>query len=304
MSSFNKMHDPFKVYIVKSILHFFILVTLLLFLTSTTNESGWVKLLDKNLSKWEIYQSYRFPENSDASVPVNAKGEKIQPIGYHKNEANVISVNMVDNEPVLRISGEIYGCVFTKQEFQNYHLKLKMKWGSLKWHPRKNQPLDSGILYHSQGECGSDYWHSWMHSEELQIMEGGLGDYWCCGATGGSVKMRTVNNKMGIYDPNGTELNMGVDGREGFVQHKENFEIPGEWNTIELICFGDKSLHIVNGHLVMAVSKMVFKDGETLKRLDEGKIQLQSEAGEVFYKEIEIKELNSVPKQFKAYFNN
>ena len=69
------MHDPFKVYIVKSILHFFILVTLLLFLTSTTNESGWVKLLDKNLSKWEIYQSYRFPENSDASVPVNAKGE-------------------------------------------------------------------------------------------------------------------------------------------------------------------------------------------------------------------------------------
>jgi hypothetical protein len=53
----------------------------------------------------------------------------------------------------------------------------------------------------------------------------------------------------------------------------------------------------------MVVSKMVFKDGDTLKRLDNGKIQLQSEAGEVFYKEIEIKKLNSVPKQYKAYFN-
>jgi hypothetical protein len=287
----------------KRILRFFILGTLVLFFTSSSTESGWVKLLDKKLSKWEIYQSYRFPENSDASVPVNAKGEKIQPIGYNKNEANLMSVTMVGNEPVLRISGEIYGCIFTKQVFQNYHLKLKMKWGSLKWHPRKKAPLDSGILYHSHGECGTDYWHSWMHSEELQVMEGGLGDYWCCGATGGTVKMKSINDKMGIYDPNGTELTMGVAGREGFVQHRVNYEIPGEWNTIELICFGDKSIHIVNGHVVMAISNLVYKDGDTLKPLIKGKIQLQSEAGEVFYKEIEVRKLNCLPKEYAVYFN-
>lgn len=287
----------------KKVTTFFILGTILLFFTSFSTESGWVKLLDKNLSKWEIYQSYRFHDGYDGTIPVNENGEKIKPIGYNKNEANLISVTMVDNEPVLRISGEIYGCVFTKQEFQNYHLKLKMKWGTLKWEPRKNEPMDSGVLYHSQGECGNDYWHSWMQSEEMQVMEGGLGDYWCCGATGGHVRMRTPDDYMGIYDPNGTEYPMGVDGRRnGFVQHSGNFEKPGEWNMIELICFGDKSVHIVNGHLVMAISKLVFKDGNTVKPLVKGKIQLQSEAAEVFYKDVEIKKLNRVPKEYETYF--
>lgn len=275
-----------------------------IFISSFSSEKGWTSLLDKNLSKWEIYQSYRFHDGYDGTVPVNANGEKIKPIGYNKNEANLISVTMVNNEPVLRISGETYGCVFTKQEFQNYHLKLKMKWGTLKWEPRKNEPMDSGVLYHSQGECGNDYWHSWMQSEEMQVMEGGLGDYWCCGATGGRVKMRTPDDYMGIYDPNGTEYPMGVDGtRNGFVQHSGNFEIPGEWNTIELICFGDKSIHIVNGHVVMAISNLVYKDGDALKPLTKGKIQLQSEAAEVFYKDVEIMKLNRVPKEYETYFN-
>ena len=287
----------------KRILHYFILGTVLLFFTSFSNESRWIKLLDKNLSQWQTYLSYRFQDGYNGSIPVNDKGEKIQPIGYNKNEANVVSVSTVDNEPVLRISGEIYGCVFTKQEFQNYHLKLKVKWGTQKWAPRRNEPMDSGVLYHSQGECGNDYWHSWMQSEEMQVMEGGLGDYWCCGATGGRVKMRTPDDNMGIYDPKGTEYQMGVNGtRNGFVQHSGNFEIPGAWNTIELICFGDKSVHIVNGHVVMAISKLVYKDGESVKPLVKGKIQLQSEAAEVFYKEIEIKKLNRVPAEYAAYF--
>jgi hypothetical protein len=115
--------------------------------------------------------------------------------------------------------------------------------------------------------------------------------------------MKSINDKMGIYDPNGTELTMGVAGREGFVQHRVNYEIPGEWNTIELICFGDKSIHIVNGHVVMAISNLVYKDGDTLKPLIKGKIQLQSEAGEVFYKEIEVRKLNCLPKEYAVYFN-
>jgi hypothetical protein len=289
----------------KKIMSFFILSAVLLFFTSFSGESGWIKLLDKNLNNWETYLSYRFQDGYNGSIPVNAKGEKVQPIGYNKNEANVISVAMENNEPVLRISGEIYGCVFTKQEFENYDLKLKVKWGTLKWEPRKKDPKDSGLLYHSQGECGVDYWHSWMQSEEFQIMEGGFGDYWCCAATGAHVKMHDpgARNDMGIYDPNGIDTPMGVGGtRTGFVQHSQDFEKPGEWNSVELICFGDKSIHIVNGHVVMALSKMVYKDGDTLTPLVKGRIQLQSEASEVFYKEIEIRKINNVPAEYKSYF--
>jgi len=290
----------------KKIMVYIILSTLLLFFTSFSMESGWIKLLDKNLNQWETYLSYRYNENFNGLVPVNDKGEIIKPVGYNKNEANVFSVAIVNNEPVLRISGEIYGCIFTKQEFQNYHLKLKIKWGTQKWEPRLKDPMDSGILYHSQGECGVDYWHSWMQSQEFQVMEGGLGDYWCCAATGAQVKMHdpAARNDMGVYDPDGISTPMGVGGtRTGFVQHSQDFEKPGEWNTLELICFGDKSIHIVNGHVVMALSKLVSKDGDVLKPLIKGRIQLQSEAAEVFYKDIEIRKIDSIPDKYKSYFN-
>jgi hypothetical protein len=63
----------------------------------------------------------------------------------------------------------------------------------------------------------------------------------------------------------------------------------GEWNEIELITYGDKSLHIVNGQVVMALKNSRYKDGDVIKPLTHGKLQLQSEAAEVYYKDIMIK---------------
>jgi hypothetical protein len=63
-----------------------------------------------------------------------------------------------------------------------------------------------------------------------------------------------------------------------------------------------KSLHIVNGILVMVLKNSRFWDGTKLNPLVEGKIQLQSEAGEVFYKEVMIKPINEMPNEFKKYF--
>jgi len=140
--------------------------------------SEWRALLDKDLSQWSIYQSYELKNGYRGSAPTDAEGNEIAPIGYDKNLKHVFSVIEEDHAPVLRISGEVYGCVFTKEDFKNYHLRLKTKWGALKWEPREDEPLDSGILYHSQGECGVDYWRSWMLSHEFQVMEGCIGEYW------------------------------------------------------------------------------------------------------------------------------
>ncbi len=75
-----------------------------------------------------------------------------------------------DGKPVTESVGEIYGCIFTKESFENYHLRLKVKWGEKKWVPRIDEYRIPG-LYHSQGECGVDYWRSWMLSQEFQIIE-------------------------------------------------------------------------------------------------------------------------------------
>jgi hypothetical protein len=270
-------------------------------------DTAWTSLLDRDLSKWGMYLSYKHQPGYNGAIPLDRNGVPIAPIGYDRNVNDVFSVSMEDGGAVLRISGEIYGCVFTKQEFRNYHLRLEVKLGSKKWEPRLDEAMDSGILYHSQGECGVDYWRSWMRAQEFQIMEKGFGDYWCVGPTGGQIRMHNPNarNDMGIYDPNGTLTPMGVGGtRTGFVRHNDNFEKPGEWNTVELICYQDKSVHIVNGHVVMAISNSVYREGDALKPLVAGKIQLQSEAAEVFYKEILIKSISALPDQYSALFDS
>ncbi|GAA4309352.1 DUF1080 domain-containing protein [Mucilaginibacter gynuensis] len=271
--------------------------------TSFVTDTGWTHLLDKNLSKWGMYLSYRHKLGYKGEVPKDAKGSPLKPIGYNKNEAKVFTVTEVNGEPVLRISGEIYGCVYTKQEFSNYHLKLMVKWGDKKWVPRLNEPKDSGVIYHSQGPAGVDYWHAWMLGQELQVMEAGCGDYWCIASS--AAKIRTLNTAAKkdtlVYSPKGKITIMGSGNN--FVQQSHNYEKPsGQWNLIELICFGDKSIHIVNGHVVMAISGSTYKDGDQLKPLVKGKLQLQSEAAEVFYKQVMIKPIDKVPAQYTAYF--
>ncbi len=108
----------------------FSLLAIILVSSFFLKQNRWVSLLDKDLSKWEIYQSYRHQVGYKGELPVTANGDTIMPIGYNGNEGQVFSVIEENGEPVLKITGEIYGCVFTKEIFENYHLKLKVRWGT------------------------------------------------------------------------------------------------------------------------------------------------------------------------------
>lgn len=290
----------------KPILNLLSAALFLLLTTSFQPQKEWTNLLDKNLSKWEIYQSYRHKVGYKGQVPVDENGKQIPPIGFNKNEANVFSVVMQNGEPVLRVSGEIYGCIYTKQDFENYHLKLKVKWGNKKWVPRLNEPMDSGILYNSQGKPGVDYWHSWMLSQEFQVSQhetgNSMGDYWCIANSQADIRADFSFKKDSLkYNAKGEIVTLG-NGLH-FVQASGNYESPqGEWTELELISFGGKSLHIVNGHVVMAISNSGYKDGDQRKPLTHGKIQLQSEAAELFYKDIMIRKISGIPSKYAAYF--
>lgn len=265
----------------------------------------WKNLLDKNLSQWNTYLSYRHKPEYNGQIPLNEKGESLLPIGYNKNTADVFTVINENGESVLRVSGEIYGCVFTKADYENYHLKLKVRWGEKKWDPRTDKLRDSGILYHSVGEAGKDYWRAWMLSQEFQLMEGHMGDYWNIANSAIDVRaflpegiMNPVANEKQPFLPiaTGTAVN-------GFCLRSENHESPpGKWTQIELICFEGKSLHIVNGHVVMVLKNSRYVENGKSLPLIKGKIQLQSEAAETFYKDIQIKELEQLPAEYKVYF--
>ncbi len=288
-------------------LPFLVLGTALLFTSAAfKTPADWVPLLDKDLSQWQNYESYRYQLGYKGQPLTDAQGRSIPPIGYDKNEANVFSVAMQGGEPVLRISGEIYGCVFTKKDFANYDLKLKVKWGTKKWVPRLDEPRDSGILYNSQGPCGVDYWRSWMLAQEFQVSEhqkgNAMGDYWCIANSAADIHAAYDATKDTLkFNPAAAYVNMG--GNTHFCQATANYELPnGQWNELELINVNGQSVHLVNGHVVLAVSNSAFVANGQRQPLTHGKIQLQSEAAEVFYKSIMIKPLDAMPAQYATYF--
>ncbi len=286
----------------KTLLLFFLGILILLCTTSFNPKDEWTPLLDKKLSKWEIYQSFKHQDGYKGEAPKDEHGNLLKPVGYNINKNNEFSVMEENGELILKIGGDIYGCVFTKQDFENYDLKLKVKWGDKKWVPRLNEDKDSGVLYHSQGKCGVEYWRTWMLSQEFQITEKGMGDYWSQASSRSDVKARKEGANY-YFDYNGVLTTFGSGtGNGGFCHAGLDAEKKDGWNDIELITYGDKSIRIVNGQVVMALKNSVFFDGDIAKPLVKGKIQLQCESAEVYYKDIIIKPINGIPTAYAGYF--
>ncbi|HEU5080814.1 MAG TPA: DUF1080 domain-containing protein [Opitutaceae bacterium] len=265
----------------------------------------WTDLLDKTLSKWDTYLSYQHKVGYDGSQPVGADGKPLEAIGYNKDATHVFSVEEIDGKLAVHVSGEFYGCIITKQEFENYRLKLKVKWGTKKWPPRLDKLRDGGVLYHSNGPCGVDYWRAWARSQEFQIMEGHMGDYWSIESSAIDIRAYLPEGTMNsVADATQSFLAFGAKPSvSGFCLRHENAESkPGEWTDVELVCFKGKSLHIINGHVVMVLKNSRYmKDGVAVP-MTKGKIQLQSEAGELYYADVKIQEIDSLPQEYEALF--
>ncbi|MBR7114624.1 MAG: DUF1080 domain-containing protein [Alistipes sp.] len=286
-----------------------LLLGLALLLSSCRQDEGWQSLLDSDLSHWRVYQSYQHTNDFRGRAPVDENGEKIPPIGYDKNLYDLFTVTEQAGEPVLHVSGQTYGCVISNQSYRNYHLRLQVKFGQKRWEPRLEKALDSGLLYHSVGDAGVDYWLSWMRSFEFQVMqsgttEGNSGDFWSIAGSKADIKISRPDpeKRTYYYDPEGEWLTVGSRGVTNFCGTEDHNSPDGEWTTLELICYEGQSLHIVNGEVVMALKNLRYTAEGGDVPLVEGRLQLQSEAGEVFYKGIEIRPLEQMPEEYVSYF--
>ncbi len=268
------------------------------------SQAEWTPLLDNQLSQWERYLSYAHKPGYDGSQPTTEAGIVIEPIGANPTGYDVFTVKTENGAPMLRVSGEYYGALTTRQTYRNYHLRLSFKWGEDIYDPRKELLKDSGILYHAQGPDGAEHWRSWKLSQELQIMQGHLGDYW--NQANSAIDVRAfipeyIMSPAADLSQDFIAVGAGQD-IQGYVMRSVNHEIENDWNQIELISYEGQSLHIVNGHIVMALrNSRYIKDGES-RPLRDGQIQIQSEAAEIFYKEIEIKEITNMPEHYREIF--
>lgn len=266
----------------------------------------WEDLIDADLSKWDTYLSFQHQVGYDGTAPKNEKGELIPPIGLNNSSYDVFTTIQEGEQTIIRNSGEYYGCLITKKEYDNYHFQLTYKWGNKTWAYRKNLLKDSGILYHSIGPMGAEYWRSWMLSQEFQIMEGHTGDFWS--QANSAIDVRAYPPESNL-DPLAHEaqdyLPITMFGPYGnYCLRSGNFEkAHDEWNTLDLYCFEGKSLHVVNGEIVMVLnnSRYIDENGEAVP-LTKGKIQLQSEAAEIFFRDIRIRRIDSLSQEHKALF--
>lgn len=169
----------------------------------------------------------------------------------------------IEEGGILHDTGKELGYVITEQRFSNFHFKLEFKWGEKKWAPRENAKRDSGICYNIPDDQ-EDY--IWPKSVECQVQEGDVGDFWL-------LEYATIQ----------------VDGKQNspsnhtqIVKKKDAEKPNGEWNTVEVISFNGKCVHIVNG--------VVVNYGENSSVIG-GRILLQSEYAEVYYKNVTLRKL-------------
>jgi hypothetical protein len=260
--------------------------------TNAAHKAEWEILFNgKDLDGWNTYIG---PDLNDSGKALTGT-----PIGLNNDPRHVFTVVKQDGENLIRISGENWGAINTVKEYENYHFQLQFKWGTLKWGQKKNKKRDSGLLYHSVGKYGADY-GAWMRSQEFQIEETNTGDYW--GVAGGMAEIPVIkkSEKEYVYDRKGTPTVFKEGGPVGrrCIKSMDAENPTGEWNTLDLYCHGDTSMHVVNGRLVMILYHNKQNDNSHESALTKGKIQIQSEGAEVFYKQIKIQPIDQLPAEF------
>jgi hypothetical protein len=284
-----------------------VLIALLLALGMARADNDWTPLWNgKNLDGWTTWMQRPSPSSNVPGLARDADGKYTEPIGSGRDPLKVFTVvDDVDGRPAIRISGEVFGELRTTRSFRNYHLKLQFKWGQKKWPPRDgvDTPRDSGLLYHVQAEPGVGG-RTWARSIELQIQEHDVGDLY---AVGSAIAVRAkarpgVRPTVYDYDPTGDWTFFSqIPGSPGRCVKQPDAEKPsGEWNTVELIAFGDDAIHIVNGTVVMRLHGPMKIDGDLPTPADSGPIILQSEGAEVFYRDVQVRPIAAIPPEFAA----
>lgn len=261
------------------------------------SDSAWENLFNGNdLKGWYSYQRWPEPTSEVPGMIRNELGNYTVPIGINKDPLNVFTVVEEDGMKAIRISGEVFGILVTEKEYENYHLRLEFKWGNEKYPPRKDDLMDSGILYHSIGAEGS--WGGvWMKSLECQVMEESTGDLICVDTTFTDITaVRESPDKRYKYMKGAESVTFSTEN--SYCEKDQDHEKPaGEWNVVEIYTVGNKSIHIVNGKINNRASNLRYLQNGVEVPLSKGKIQLQSEGAEIYYRNIQIMPIKELPAE-------
>jgi hypothetical protein len=220
----------------------------------------------------------------------------------HKDPLKVFTVS---DEGTIHVSGEDNGYLATDKEYKDYHLIVEYKWGKRTYGAKYVR--NSGILLNAVGPPGNAH-GVWMTSIECQLAQGCVGDLIVIRGkdAAGKVVPATISSET-ILGPDGrTRWKKGgkktvYSGKQfWWSQHDPDFkelidtrgkhdvESPlGKWTRVECLCSGKRITIILNGKTVNECFD-VFPSA--------GKILLQSEGFEIYFRRFELHPLGDVQK--------
>ncbi|MFD1631290.1 3-keto-disaccharide hydrolase [Pseudopedobacter beijingensis] len=195
----------------------------------------------------------------------------------------------------IRVSGEEWGCITSNEEFSDYKIIVEFKWGNETFAHRKTKAMDSGLLLHSIGKDGAAG-GSWMYSIECNLIEGGTGDFIVVGDKTNDFSITStvasqLQNGVPVFKPNGTPktinygrinwINRDPKWKDelGFRGEKDLEKKVGKWNKLICIAKKDSISIFLNGKLVNQAYQV---------KPSKGRIQIQSEGAEIFFRRIDI----------------
>lgn len=221
----------------------------------------------------------------------------------------VFTIAELDGEKVIRVSGEKYGAITSHEEFGNFHIKVDFRWGEKRWAPRAMVGRDSGLLYACVGAPNPGT--GWMTSVENNIMEKGVGQWWSVNGAIIDVEGEWVTPENELFVPYKKEgagernivwrkggVRMTAAPANGITPPFDVEQVFGNWNTVEVIFWGGTCLHLLNGKVNLVAVNPRYEDKGVWRALSQGKVQLQSEAAEVFYKNIQARPLDEIPREY------
>ncbi|PIF06211.1 MAG: hypothetical protein CSA36_02705 [Draconibacterium sp.] len=262
----------------RQLIYFFLLVAFVLS-SCNSNNQWWQQLFNgKNLENWVAYMP------SDPVI--------YDTLATELSVDKIFTTVEIDGVPAIRISGQANASLATKKEFENYHLVVEFKWGDEVFKTR-----NSGLLFHSFGDFGAGL-GVWMSSHECQMWTGNLGDSYRMGKSYCEIPMKMNDEGKYVYTKGAGKKPSIPDSDTKIIAKDTNYENPiGEWNTIELYCYGTTAVHVINGKVNMVIynSGKYLGDGN-ISPLTKGKIQFQSEGGELFIKTVKLTPIHKIPE--------
>ncbi len=216
-------------------------------------------------------------------------------------KGDVFAMVTEEGAPALRVSGVTWGSLIHSGDFANYHLRLDYKWSGKRHAPRRRQPENNGLLYHSHGSPGA-VWGTWSRSVEFEIMTGSVGMAVPVGE--GLSVTSSVAIDPSIIAPRQRFMAGAAEGKavgntdNWNVENNFNADRPvGQWNTLDLYVVGNHAIHVVNGVPVMEVWGICEPEsgGGACVPLTHGAIQLQSEGAETFFRNIILEPIARLP---------